>query len=198
MTGFPLIIAFIVAIVFMIVAISKFKIHPFLSIMGVSLILGLVAGIPLVDQTASDGTVTSGLATVIGAGFSGTFTSIGIVIILGALIGSILEETGAALKLADMVIHLVGKNHPELAMELMGWVVSIPVFCDSGFVILNPIRKALVNRTGVFSCGGFGPQEAMAAVGLSSTRMVNVAVSAMLQVELSMAISRTLYVPTLE
>ena len=96
MTGFPLIIAFIVAIVFMIVAISKFKIHPFLSIMGVSLILGLVAGIPLVDQTASDGTVTSGLATVIGAGFSGTFTSIGIVIILGALIGSILEETGAA------------------------------------------------------------------------------------------------------
>lgn len=92
MTGFPLIIAFIVAIVFMIVAISKFKIHPFLSIMGVSLILGLVAGIPLVDQTASDGTVTSGLATVIGAGFSGTFTSIGIVIILGALIGSILEE----------------------------------------------------------------------------------------------------------
>ena len=93
MTGFPLIIAFIVAIVFMIVAISKFKIHPFLSIMGVSLILGLVAGIPLVDQTASDGTVTSGLATVIGAGFSGTFTSIGIVIILGALIGSILEET---------------------------------------------------------------------------------------------------------
>ena len=106
MTGFPLIIAFIVAIVFMIVAISKFKIHPFLSIMGVSLILGLVAGIPLVDQTASDGTVTSGLATVIGAGFSGTFTSIGIVIILGALIGSILEETGAALKLADMVIWL--------------------------------------------------------------------------------------------
>lgn len=114
MTGFPLIIAFIIAIVVMIVAISKFKIHPFLSIMGVSLILGLVAGIPLVDQTATDGTVTSGLATVIGAGFSGTFTSIGIVIILGALIGSILEETGAALKLADMVIHLVGKNHPGI------------------------------------------------------------------------------------
>ncbi len=151
MTGFPLIIAFIIAIIIMIVAISKFKIHPFLSIMGVSLILGLIAGIPLVDRVAEDGTKISGLASVIGAGFSGTFTSIGIVIILGALIGTILEETGAALKLADMVIHLVGKNHPELAMELMGWVVSIPVFCDSGFVILNPIRKALVNRTGVSS-----------------------------------------------
>lgn len=147
MTGFPLIIAFVVAIVVMIAAISKFKIHPFLSIMAVSLILGLAAGIPLANVTEQDGSVTQGIANVIGAGFSGTFTSIGIVIILGALIGSILEATGAAFKLADMVIHLVGKRRPELAMLLMGWVVSIPVFCDSGFVILNPIRKALVKRT---------------------------------------------------
>ncbi len=148
MTGLPLIILFVVAIVVMIVMISKFKIHPFVSIMLISLILGLAAGIPIVDKVAEDGTKTSGIASVIGAGFSGTFTSIGIVIILGALIGSILEKTGAALKLADMVIKLVGKNNPVLAMELMGWVVSIPVFCDSGFVILNPIRKALVKRTG--------------------------------------------------
>ena len=140
MTGLPLIIAFVLAIVVMIVAISKFKLHPFLAIMGVSLVLALIAGIPL-----------TGIADVIGAGFSGTFSSIGIVIILGALIGSILEVTGAALKLADIVIKLVGKKNPELAMELMGWVVSIPVFCDSGFVILNPIRKALVRRTQVSS-----------------------------------------------
>ena len=115
--------------------------------MLISLVLGLIAGIPLVDKTLDDGTKISGLASVIGAGFSGTFSSIGIVIILGALIGSILEVTGAALKLADMVIKLVGEKNPVLAMELMGWVVSIPVFCDSGFVILNPIRKALVQRT---------------------------------------------------
>ena len=148
MTGVPLIIAFIVAIVVMILLISKLKVHPFLSIMGISLVLGIIAGIPLVDKVLEDGTKISGLANVIGAGFSGTFTSIGIVIILGAFIGSVLEKTGAALKLADMVISLVGEKNPELAIELMGWVVSIPVFCDSGFVILNPIRKALVKRTG--------------------------------------------------
>ena len=140
MTGIPLIIAFVVAVVLMIVAISKFKVHPFLSIMAVSLLLALVAGIPLTK-----------IADVIGAGFSGTFSSIGIVIILGALIGTILEQTGAAFKLADLVIKVVGKKNPELAMELMGWVVSIPVFCDSGFVILDPIRKALVKRTGTSS-----------------------------------------------
>lgn len=136
MTGLPLILVFVAAVVLMIVAISKWKIHPFLSIMGVSLILAIVAGIDLTT-----------IADVIGAGFSGTFTSIGIVIILGALIGSILEKTGAALKLADMVVKLVGQKNPELAIELMGWVVSIPVFCDSGFVILDPIRKAMVRRT---------------------------------------------------
>ena len=140
MTGVALIIAFIVAIVAMILLISKLKVHPFLAIMGISLLLAIVAGIPLTQ-----------IPGVIGAGFSGTFSSIGIVIILGAFIGAVLEKTGAALKLADMVISLVGEKHPELAIELMGWVVSIPVFCDSGFVILNPIRKALVKRTGTSS-----------------------------------------------
>jgi len=137
MTGLALIFAFILAVIIMIVAISKFKVHPFFSIMGVSVLLALVAGLPLTS-----------IAGTIGAGFSGTFSSIGIVIILGAFIGTVLESTGAALKLADMVIKLVGKKNPELAMELMGWVVSIPVFCDSGFVILDPIRRALVRRTG--------------------------------------------------
>ena len=137
MTGVALIIAFVVAIVAMILLISKLKVHPFLAIMGISLVLAILAGIPLAQ-----------IPGVIGAGFSGTFSSIGIVIILGAFIGAVLEKTGAALKLADMVISLVGEKNPELAMELMGWVVSIPVFCDSGFVILNPIRKALVKRTG--------------------------------------------------
>ena len=140
MTSVPLIIAFVIAIIAMILLISKLKVHPFLAIMGISLVLAIVAGIPLTS-----------IPGIIGAGFSGTFTSIGIVIILGAFIGSVLEQTGAALKLADMVIGLVGEKNPELAIELMGWVVSIPVFCDSGFVILNPIRKALVKRTGTSS-----------------------------------------------
>lgn len=143
MTGIPLIIVFVLAIILMIVAISKFKVHPFIAIMAISIIFGLVAGIPL----AKTGD-TPGIADVISAGFSGTFSSIGIVIIFGALIGALLEKTGAALKMADCVVKVVGKKNPDLAMLIMGWIVSIPVFCDSGFVILNPIRKALVKRTG--------------------------------------------------
>lgn len=136
MSGIWLIVTFVLAIVLMIVAISKWKIHPFLALMGISLILAIIDGIPL-----------GKIPSIIGAGFSGTFSSIGIVIILGALIGAILEATGGALKLAEMVVHLVGPKHPQLAMEIMGWVVSIPVFCDSGFVILDPIRRALQKKT---------------------------------------------------
>ena len=150
MTGFGLIVALIITIVVMILAISKLKIHPFLAILAVSLLFGLVAGIPLVNKTV-DGKSVDGIATIIGLGFSSTFTSIGIVIILGALIGMVIEATGAAFKLADMVIRLVGPRNPVLAVQLMGWVVSIPVFCDSGFVILDPIRKALVKKTRVSS-----------------------------------------------
>lgn len=142
MTGFPLMIAFVIAIIVMIVAISKYHVHPFLSILGVSVIFGLIGGISLVKTGK-----TLGIADVVSAGFSGTFNSIGIVIIMGALIGTLLEKTGAALKMADCVVKLVGKNNTSLAVLIMGWIVSIPVFCDSGFVILNPIRKALVRRT---------------------------------------------------
>ena len=137
MTGIPLLIAFALAIIMMIVAIAKWKLHPFLAIMSVSLIMALIAGIPL-----------DGIPTVIGEGFSGTFSSIGIVIILGALIGVILEKTGAALKMADVVIRLVGKRHPEAALMLMGLITAVPIFCDSAFVILDPIRKSLIRRTG--------------------------------------------------
>jgi H+/gluconate symporter and related permeases len=186
MTGISLIIAFVVAIVAMILLISKLKVHPFLAILLVSLVLALLAGIPLRQVPG-----------VIGSGFAGTFTSIGIVIILGAFIGAVLEKTGAAFKLADLVIRLVGKKRPELAIELMGWVVSIPVFCDSGFVILNPIRKALVRQTGAssvamtvcLSCGLYiahvfipptpGPLAAAQALGMENNLLLVIGMGAL-------------------
>ena len=135
MSGMALIVCFVISIILMIVMISKFKVHPFLALMSISLVLAVVAGIDL-----------SKIPAMIGVGFSGTFKSIGIVIIFGTIIGTVLEKTGAALKLADMVVKLVGQRRPELAMLIMGWVVGIPVFCDSGFVVLNSIREALYKK----------------------------------------------------
>ncbi len=136
LTGTTLIIVFALAIVLLIVSISKWGVHPFLAIMGIALILAVGIGIPLDTIPAT-----------IGKGFSSIFTSIGIVIILGTLIGLILEKTGAAIRLADAIIRIIGEKHPQLAIMLIGWIISVPVFCDSGFIIVNPIRKWLSRKT---------------------------------------------------
>ena len=136
LSGWSLMIFFTILIIVMVWAVSKLRLHPFLAIMGAALLLALAA-LPLEDIPGS-----------FSAGFAGTFSSLGLVIILGAMIGILLEKTGAALSMADFVVRVVGKKHPDIAMLIMGWIVSIPVFCDSGFVILNPIRKALARRTG--------------------------------------------------
>lgn len=136
MSGIALIIIFAAAIAIMVVAISKWHLHPFIAILLTALIFGIVSGIPLPQMT-----------TLIGSGFSKIFAGIGLVIIFGTLMGTFLEQSGAALKIADCIIKLLGKRHPVLSMAIMGWVVSIPVFCDSGFVVLNPIREALVKKT---------------------------------------------------
>src|SRR5699024_10772148 len=74
--------------------------------------------------------------------------SIGIVIGFGVMMGKILETSGAAEKLAYSLIKTLGKKKEEWAMAVAGYIVSIPIFLDSAFVILNPLVKALSRRTG--------------------------------------------------
>lgn len=157
MTGVPLILVFLLSIIAMVAAISKWKVHPFLAIMATAILLGFVAGIPLaIDGNAN---APGTLVNNVGIGFQAIFSGIGIVIILGALIGGVLEATGGAFKIADMIIRVLGKANPNLAIIVMGWVVSVPVFCDSGFVIINPVRRSIVKRTkasGVATAIGLG------------------------------------------
>ena len=127
---------FILAILLMVLAIARWKIHPFLAIIATALVLAVVLGVPL--KTIPD---------VIGRGFSSIFTGIGLVIIFGTIIGTVLEKTGAAVAMARGVERVVGRRFPRLAMMLIGWIVSIPVFCDSGFVLVSPIGKSLARRT---------------------------------------------------
>ncbi|MBQ4152163.1 MAG: GntP family permease, partial [Schwartzia sp.] len=126
------------AVLIMIVAISKFKQHPFVVLVLVSIFVGLVCGMPA-DKVIS---------TVKG-GFGGILSSIGIVIVAGTIIGTILEKTGAALVMANTILGIVGKARSVLTMGLTGYVTGIPVFCDSGFVILSPIARALADRSNV-------------------------------------------------
>ena len=147
-TGPLLLVILVLGIAAIILLISKLKLHPFIALVIVAYLMALAAGVPLVDKTV-DGVTTPGIARVITTGFGNTMTSIGIVILLGTIIGAILEKSGGAVKMADVVVKTVGKKHPGLAMSIIGYIVSIPVFCDSGFVILNPFKRALARKTGV-------------------------------------------------
>lgn len=137
MTTIGTLLIFAAAIVLMVVAIARWKVHPFLAIMGTAILLAVLLGVPYTD-----------IPDVIGKGFGGVFSGIALVIILGTLIGSVLEHTDGAVALARAVERVVGKRHPRLAMMLIGWIVSIPVFCDSGFVLVSPIGKSLAHRSG--------------------------------------------------
>ncbi|WP_026972788.1 GntP family permease [Aliagarivorans marinus] len=123
---------FVVSIALLIVMITKFRIHAFISLITVALLLGLVSGIRPVE-----------VAAIVSGGFGGIMSYIGIVIICGIIIGEVLEVTGGTQKIADSILQVVGVKRAPMATTLTGAVVSIPVFCDSGFVILNPIIKAI-------------------------------------------------------
>lgn len=128
----------IIGVFLIIVATSKFKLHPFLSLILGALFVGIASGMPLVKVVEN-----------INSGFGGLMGGIGLVIVFGTIIGIILEKTGAALRMAEVVLRIVGPKNPQLAMSLIGYIVSIPVFCDSGFVILNSLRKALAKKANV-------------------------------------------------
>ena len=177
------ILIFIAAIMIMVVAISRWKIHPFIAILATALLLAIVLGVPL-----------KSVPDTIGRGFSTIFTGIGLVIIFGTIIGTVLEKTGAALAMARGVERVVGRRYPRLAMMLIGWIVSIPVFCDSGFVLVSPIGKSLAMRTshpqaslmlalgaGLFASHVFipptpGPVAAAGMMGLDDNLLIVIAV----------------------
>ena len=125
------------AVVFVIVATARFRAHPFLVLLVAAYLVGLAAGLP---GTAVVAAITEG--------FGGTIGYIGIVIAAGTIIGALLEKTGGAALMARSVLHWIGKARSLLAMSITGLFVSIPVFCDSGFVVLAPLNRSLAKQSG--------------------------------------------------
>ncbi|WP_146341271.1 GntP family permease [Nesterenkonia sp. NBAIMH1] len=130
-----ILIALVAAIV---LVTARWKVSPFLALLGAALLGTFLYRIPLEESVS---TVTEA--------FGSTLGNIGLVIIFGTMIGVILERSGGAIAMADVIIKLIGQRFPNLTMTLIGYIVSIPVFCDSGYVILNSLRKAITARAGI-------------------------------------------------
>lgn len=128
----------LLGVLFVVFATAKLKLHPFIALILSSFFVGIASGMPLLE-----------VVTNINAGFGSLMTSIGIVIVAGTMIGVILERSGAAYRMAEVVLRIVGPKRPQLAMSIIGYIVSIPVFCDSGFIILSSLQKSLAKRAKV-------------------------------------------------
>lgn len=136
--GWALGLILVIAIALILWLAAKVKIHAFFVLLLAAYFVGISSGMGL-PETVNN----------IAIGFGGTLKSIGIVIASGTVIGYILEKTGGALSMANAILKVVGKKRVPLAMGITGYVVSIPVFCDSGFVILSALNRALTKRAGL-------------------------------------------------
>ena len=108
---------------------------------------------------------------IIGAysnGLGGTIAGIGVVIAIGTVMGALLEHSGAAETMADTILKITGKKNADIGLAVTGYFVSIPVFCDSAFVLLSPLARRMSKDSGT----SMTTMAVALAMGLHATHML--------------------------
>ncbi len=156
--GTRMLIGLLIGVVILIILVLKTRIQAFLALIISTVIVGIIGGVPLVATEVTNAAgekVTVSIVSSITGGFGSTLGNIGIIVGLGVMMGRIFEISGAAKRMAYTFLKLFGKGREEEALAFTGFLVSIPIFCDSGFVVLSPITKALsrITRKSVVGLG---------------------------------------------
>lgn len=125
-------ILLLVFLFILILSISKWKIHPFIALILTAIALGITLGL------GGENTVS-----VVLEGFSKTLKWIAVIIIIGAFIGEVLRETGGAFRISNRIVKWVGQKKLPWAMGFTGYIVSIPVFVDVAYILLQPVVESL-------------------------------------------------------
>lgn len=136
------VIYLLISVALIIFLTTKLKVHPFVALLLVAIFYGFIVGMPL-----------NQIITSVNTGFGNTLGGIGMIIILGVIIGAFLENSGGAYALAEKVLKFTGISKIPFAMALIGWFVAIPVFADSGFMLLAPLNKSLSKKAGISLAG---------------------------------------------
>jgi GntP family gluconate:H+ symporter len=126
----------LITIVWIVVGTTKLKLHPFLVLLTGCFFLAFSLKLPF-----------EFIPQIFAKGFGKTFESIGLLVLYGTIIGVVLEKTSATHSIANALIKLLYKLPLPFAVSCIGYVVSIPVFCDSAFVILSSLNKSLAEKT---------------------------------------------------
>ena len=128
----------LIAIVGLIVLITRLRIHPFIALTLAAGFLGLTSGMPvaLVMKSFQDG-------------FGGVLGFVGIVLALGTMLGKLMAESGGADQIARTLVQAFGEKRVHWAMMFAAFLVGIPLFFEIGFVLLIPLVFIVARRTGV-------------------------------------------------
>jgi len=137
LTGIPLLLLIAASIIFIVVMGSKFKVNPFIVLLLAAMLTGIFSGMPIGD-----------IANAANDGFGNMMKKIGLVVILGTLIGTVLEKSGSILRIAQFILQLFGEGRAVAAITVIGVVVGIPIFCDSGYIILSGLTQPLAKKSG--------------------------------------------------
>lgn len=140
------VLAMLIGVVVMMVLIICTRMHAFPALIISAILIAVLSGNNLAGAAESGNLLGTAISTVT-SGFGGTMASIGIVIGFGCIMGIFLEKSGAAKRMALSILKLVGIKRADVVLGLTGFVVSIPVFCDSGFVILSSLAKEFSRLT---------------------------------------------------
>ncbi len=151
------ILALIIALALIVVGIVKWKIHPFFVLLFAAILYGFITGMEV-----------SQIVDSINTGFGSIMGKIGLIIFFGVAIGTVLEKSGGAMVIATRLLRLIGEKSIHLAMMLTGYLLSIPVFADSAFIIMNSLNKALSDKAKVAYAG----TTAALAFGLMATHVM--------------------------
>lgn len=125
------------AIAVIVILTTRFKVHPFFALVIGAITVGCIAGFPLTEVLSQ-----------MKDGFGNIMRSLAFIIIFGTALGTVLEKTGATAVMADYILHTAGRRFPVLAMSITGFIVGMPLFCDSGFIVLSGMNASLARRSG--------------------------------------------------
>jgi len=132
------IISLLAGIIFIILLTVKFKVHPFFALIIACFITGLGVQLPFAE-----------ILSLIKNGFGDVMSKLAIIIVLGTTIGVLLEKNGSTNVMAASILKLVSQKRSSLALSVTGFIVGLPIFCDSGYIVLSGINRSLIKKTGV-------------------------------------------------
>lgn len=138
-SSFPQLIMFLLAGIISIILLTvKFRVHPFFALIIACFVTGLGVQLPVAE-----------ILSLIKNGFGDVMSKLAIIIVLGTTIGVLLEKNGSTQVMAASILKLVGEKNSSLALSFTGFIVGLPIFCDSGYIVLNGINRSLIKRTGI-------------------------------------------------